>query len=210
MRNGAGGLDRTAHERREVGWASSRFAGRPAMPRSGTTRPGAARWSCSRSTRCAVRSRAVHGVSRVGVVGTELHEEIAQLFTLECVERHLRHGADFNQRPTLRTAPYSADHGPLPPGDDHADEVRGHRELGTDSTLGSVGPRTPIEVIGSYRFDDPDGRVGMETHLVTAGGTLLPGSAHLSRRTARRRRGRAHHGDAALRARHALGVRRAA
>ena len=31
----------------------------------------------------------------------------------------------------------------------------------------------PIEVIGSYRFDDPDGRVGMETHLVTAGGALL-------------------------------------
>ncbi len=31
----------------------------------------------------------------------------------------------------------------------------------------------PIEAIGSYRFDDPDGRVGMETHLVTAGGTLL-------------------------------------
>lgn len=31
----------------------------------------------------------------------------------------------------------------------------------------------PIEVIGSYRFDDPDGRVGMETHLVTASGTLL-------------------------------------
>lgn len=30
-----------------------------------------------------------------------------------------------------------------------------------------------IEVIGSYRFDDPDGRVGMETHLVDAGGTLL-------------------------------------
>ena len=28
-------------------------------------------------------------------------------------------------------------------------------------------------MIGSYRFDDPDGRVGMETHLVTAGGTLL-------------------------------------
>jgi hypothetical protein len=28
-------------------------------------------------------------------------------------------------------------------------------------------------VIGSYRFDDPDGRVGMETHLVTAGATLL-------------------------------------
>ena len=31
----------------------------------------------------------------------------------------------------------------------------------------------PIEVIGSYRFDDPNGRVGMETHLVAAGGTLL-------------------------------------
>jgi hypothetical protein len=30
-----------------------------------------------------------------------------------------------------------------------------------------------IEVIGSYRFDDPEGRVGMETHLVTAGGALL-------------------------------------
>jgi hypothetical protein len=28
-------------------------------------------------------------------------------------------------------------------------------------------------VIGSYRFDDPDGRVGMETHLVTAGDTLF-------------------------------------
>ena len=31
----------------------------------------------------------------------------------------------------------------------------------------------PIEVIGSYRFDDPEGRVGMETHLVDAGGSLL-------------------------------------
>ena len=31
----------------------------------------------------------------------------------------------------------------------------------------------PIEVIGSYRFDDPDARVGMETHLITAGATLL-------------------------------------
>ena len=30
-----------------------------------------------------------------------------------------------------------------------------------------------IDVIGSYRFDDPDGRVGMETHLVTAGGALM-------------------------------------
>jgi Maltokinase N-terminal cap domain len=30
-----------------------------------------------------------------------------------------------------------------------------------------------IEVIGSYRFDDPDGRVGMETHLVLAGGALM-------------------------------------
>ena len=31
----------------------------------------------------------------------------------------------------------------------------------------------PLEVIGSYRFDDPEGRVGMESHLVDAGGTLL-------------------------------------
>ncbi len=31
----------------------------------------------------------------------------------------------------------------------------------------------PIHVIGSYRFDDPNGRVGMEVHLLTAAGTLL-------------------------------------
>ncbi len=31
----------------------------------------------------------------------------------------------------------------------------------------------PISVIGSYRFDDPDGRAGLETHLATAGGTLF-------------------------------------
>src|SRR3954447_4771287 len=31
----------------------------------------------------------------------------------------------------------------------------------------------PVKVIGSFRFDDPDGRVGMETHLVTAGTTVL-------------------------------------
>jgi hypothetical protein len=31
----------------------------------------------------------------------------------------------------------------------------------------------PMEVIGSYRFDDPDGRVGMETHLVSAGDSLM-------------------------------------
>jgi hypothetical protein len=30
-----------------------------------------------------------------------------------------------------------------------------------------------IEVIGSYRFDDPEGRVGMETFIVDARGTLL-------------------------------------
>ena len=28
-------------------------------------------------------------------------------------------------------------------------------------------------MIGSYRFDDPNGSVGMETHLVDAGGTLM-------------------------------------
>jgi hypothetical protein len=32
---------------------------------------------------------------------------------------------------------------------------------------------TPIDMIGAYRFDDPDGKVGMETHLVNADGTLL-------------------------------------
>ena len=30
----------------------------------------------------------------------------------------------------------------------------------------------PLDVIGSFRFDDPDGRVGMETFLVSAGGVL--------------------------------------
>ena len=30
-----------------------------------------------------------------------------------------------------------------------------------------------IEVVGSYRFDDPDGRVGMESHLVTGGGAFI-------------------------------------
>src|SRR5215207_5577045 len=34
-------------------------------------------------------------------------------------------------------------------------------------------PDVPIEVIGSYRFDDPEARVGMETHIVTAGATVL-------------------------------------
>jgi hypothetical protein len=37
------------------------------------------------------------------------------------------------------------------------------------------GPATdvPLEVIGSYRFDDPDGSVGMETMIAVAGGVLL-------------------------------------
>ena len=30
-----------------------------------------------------------------------------------------------------------------------------------------------LKVIGSYRLDDPDGRVGMEIHIVDAGGTIL-------------------------------------
>jgi hypothetical protein len=29
------------------------------------------------------------------------------------------------------------------------------------------------DLVGSFRFDDPDGRVGMEVHLVAAGSTLL-------------------------------------
>ena len=39
----------------------------------------------------------------------------------------------------------------------------------------SWGPPTSADLhaVGSYRFDDPDGRVGMETHLVTADGVLF-------------------------------------
>ncbi len=29
-----------------------------------------------------------------------------------------------------------------------------------------------MKVVGAFRFDDPDGKVGMETHLVSAGGTV--------------------------------------
>ncbi len=57
---------------------------------------------------------------------------------------------------------------------------------------------TPVDVIGSYRFDDPDGRVGMEAFLVTAGSELL----HVPftyRDEPPRRRGRAHHRDEPLR-----------
>ena len=32
---------------------------------------------------------------------------------------------------------------------------------------------TPLISIGSFHFDDPDGSVGMETHLIDAAGTLL-------------------------------------
>jgi hypothetical protein len=31
----------------------------------------------------------------------------------------------------------------------------------------------PVTLIGSYRFDDPEGRVGLETHLVSAGSVLF-------------------------------------
>ena len=31
----------------------------------------------------------------------------------------------------------------------------------------------PISIVGSFRFDDPEGRVGLETHLVTAGDALF-------------------------------------
>ena len=34
-------------------------------------------------------------------------------------------------------------------------------------------PDAPVEVIGAFRFDDPAGKVGMETHLVSCGGTVL-------------------------------------
>lgn len=31
----------------------------------------------------------------------------------------------------------------------------------------------PVNVVGSYRFDDPEGRVGMETHLLETGSSLV-------------------------------------
>jgi Maltokinase N-terminal cap domain len=31
----------------------------------------------------------------------------------------------------------------------------------------------PVTLVGAYRFDDPDGRVGLETHIVRAGTALL-------------------------------------
>lgn len=34
-------------------------------------------------------------------------------------------------------------------------------------------PSEAIDVVGSYRFDDPEGRVGMETFLCSAGGDLF-------------------------------------
>lgn len=34
-------------------------------------------------------------------------------------------------------------------------------------------PGEPLTVVGAYRFDDPDGEVGVETHLVRAGGPVL-------------------------------------
>ena len=34
-------------------------------------------------------------------------------------------------------------------------------------------PPGDVEVIGAFRFDDPEGSVGMETHLVSCGGTVL-------------------------------------
>lgn len=35
------------------------------------------------------------------------------------------------------------------------------------------GVESPIERVGSFHFDDPEGRVGMETHLVRADGVLF-------------------------------------
>lgn len=34
-------------------------------------------------------------------------------------------------------------------------------------------PETEVERLASFHFDDPDGRVGMETHLIHAGGNLF-------------------------------------
>lgn len=66
-----GGPDRivaTSHEKSlSVSALLRRSAKRPHPP--GRTSPGPARWSCSRSTRCAARSRVVHGSRRVGASG---------------------------------------------------------------------------------------------------------------------------------------------
>ena len=83
--------------------------------------------------------------------------------------RRRRPGHGHDRRAPLAVSVAMAD---LPPRDDHADEGRAHRRVGPTRPWGPAAA-TPIEVIGSYRFDDPDGRVGMETHLVTAGGVLL-------------------------------------
>ena len=47
---------------------------------SGRTSPGAARKSCSRSTRCAARSRVVHGSRRVGASGPSSSNRSASSF----------------------------------------------------------------------------------------------------------------------------------
>src|SRR3954452_5507260 len=36
-----------------------------------------------------------------------------------------------------------------------------------------TGDASALEVIGTYRFDDPDGEVGMETHLLRAGDSAI-------------------------------------
>ena len=36
-----------------------------------------------------------------------------------------------------------------------------------------TGDASALEAVGSYRFDDPDGEVGMETHLVRAGDSAI-------------------------------------
>lgn len=35
------------------------------------------------------------------------------------------------------------------------------------------GDASALDVVGTYRFDDPDGEVGMETHLFRAGGSAI-------------------------------------
>ena len=63
-------------------------------------------------------------------------------------------------------------HGVVPPSDHHADQGRADRRVGAAPTWSPPGAGS-LKVIGSYRLDDPDGRVGMEIHIVDAGGTIL-------------------------------------
>jgi hypothetical protein len=91
-----GGPDRSASTSHVKSLSASallrRSARRPHAP--GRTSPGPARWSRSRRTRCAARSRVVHGVRRVGAFGPSSPSRslscVRDLGSLSCVVRTVR------------------------------------------------------------------------------------------------------------------------